>query len=80
LTTENGKLDTAREWEAATRKEFSGQAAREKELVTAWKKHNPKMTTQEIQEAVDAGLAPPKPTQKGKTAGPGTVDPFAGRK
>jgi hypothetical protein len=80
LATENGKLDTAREWEAATRKEFSGQAAREKELVTAWKKHNPRMTAQEIQEALDAGLAPPKPTKKGNTAGPGTVDPFAGRK
>lgn len=79
LATENGKLDKAREWEAGVRKEFSGQAAMEKELVAAWKTYAPNMTAQEIQEAVENDLAPPKPTKKGKSAGPKTVDPFKGR-
>ena len=79
LATENGKLDKAREWEAATRKEFSGQAAREKELVAAWKTYAPNMTAQEIQEAVENDLAPPKPTKKGKGGSPAKTDPFKGR-
>lgn len=80
LGTENGKLDKARQWEAEVRKQFSGQADAEKKLTERWRKYNPKMTLEEINEAVENDLAPPDKPKAGKGSSPKTTDPFAGRK
>lgn len=78
LTTADGNLTKAREWEAGVRAEFSGQAKEKKDITAKWKAYNPKMDPGLIAANAENGIYPPDKTGKPQ-AKPKTVNIFGGK-
>lgn len=71
LQSERNKLQTARTWESDIHKELSGKNERDEKIRAAWKKHDYKMSPEDIEVKVELGVLPsgkkPSPVPTNKT-------------